>query len=311
MDSLNRSVAKAAEAMASLEADKEEAVRRSRQIIRLSKKAIHGMHVGEDPSADMKEMRSAVETLLDVCRNPAILACGLVQDCMCEYCEALILHALVSDSPIPDYEDLGVTPSAWLLGLCDCEGEMRRMVMSGLMNGDMKSAERLFSVMEGMHAMVMSLDIPDAMAPVRRKQDAARGIMDKTRSDMLNAKLSGRLDRTFGHSEGRGRLPGTRRRMPPNGIGKRQGANPLMVSLAPGLGLSEVLHRLPVDPHQRDYDDDEEQDGQGDVDRVILVPDVELVLLIETLDVNHASVGRLHPEDMLALGCVGDPVVLD
>ncbi len=195
MDSLSRSVEKASEAMSSLEADKEEAVRRSRQILRLSKKAIHAMHMKEDPSADMEEMRSAMETLLDVCGNPAILMCGPVQDCMCEYCEAVILHALTSDSPIPDYGSLGVTPSAWLLGLCDCEGEMRRMVMSGLMDGDMESAERLFSIMEGMHAMVMSLDVPDAMAPIRRKQDAARGIMDRTRSDMLNAKLSRRMYR--------------------------------------------------------------------------------------------------------------------
>ena len=191
---LSQQVEKAAEAMSSLEADKEEAVRRSRSILRLSKKAIHAMHVGEDPAADLKEMDSAMESLLNVCGNPAILMCGPVQDCMCEYCEAVILRALVSDSPIPDHESLGVTPSAWLLGLCDCEGEMRRMVMSGLMYDDMESARRLFSVMERLHAAVMSLDVPDAMAPIRRKQDAARGIMDKTRSDMLNAKLSGRLD---------------------------------------------------------------------------------------------------------------------
>ena len=66
------------------------------------------------------------------------------------------------------------------------------MVTSCLLDGDMGSAKEMFRKMEEVHVQVMSFDVPDAMAPVRRKQDVARGVMDKTRSEMLYATLSRR-----------------------------------------------------------------------------------------------------------------------
>ncbi|MBR2092501.1 MAG: hypothetical protein IJ904_00360 [Candidatus Methanomethylophilaceae archaeon] len=66
------------------------------------------------------------------------------------------------------------------------------MVMSKLMDGDLEGARHLFSLMEDVHEQIMQLDVADPIAPVRRKQDIARGIMDRTRSDMLNAVLSSR-----------------------------------------------------------------------------------------------------------------------
>ena len=192
MEGLEESVKKAADAMSSLEKDKEAAIRSSRAVLRLSKRSIHAIHSGEDPSSSLGEMSAALDALLESCNDPAVLMCGPVQDCMCEYAEAAILHAAVSGARIPGHEDLRLTPSAWILGLCDCEGELRRMVTSCLMDGDVGSAKKMFQMMEKVHGQVMSFDVPDAMAPVRRKQDVARGVMDKTRSDMLYATLSRR-----------------------------------------------------------------------------------------------------------------------
>ena len=61
------------------------------------------------------------------------------------------------------------------------------------MDGDMDGARRYFSMMEDISGEIMLLDVPDAIAPVRRKQDIARGIMDRTRSDMTTAAVVGRL----------------------------------------------------------------------------------------------------------------------
>jgi translin len=192
MEGLEKSVKKATDAMSSLEKDKEAAIRSSRAILRLSKKSIHAIHSREDPSSSLDEMRATMDALLESCHDPAVLMCGPVQDCMCEYAEAAILHAAVSGAHIPGHEELRLTPSAWILGLCDCEGELRRMVTSCLMDGDMGSAKIAFQKMEEVHVQVMSFDVPDAIAPVRRKQDVARGVMDKTRSEMLYATISRR-----------------------------------------------------------------------------------------------------------------------
>ena len=189
---MNGPMDKAADALASIESGREEAIKLSRAIIRLSKNAIHAMHTGGDPSEDIGAMSEKIDALLEAAEDPFILSSGPVQDCMCEYSEAVILRSIVAEAPVPDHTSLRISPSSWILGACDCEGELRRMVMSKLMEGDLEGAKHLFSLMEDVHEQIMQLDITDHVAPVRRKQDNARGIMDRTRSDMLNAVLSSR-----------------------------------------------------------------------------------------------------------------------
>ncbi len=190
MSVLDGPMDKAAKALASIEEEREETIRLSRAVIRLSKSAIHAIHTGCDPSEDLASMRERIGSIISAARDPSVLSSGPVQDCMCEYSEAVILDSIVSGSPVPDHESLRVSPSAWVLGACDCEGELRRMVMSKLMEGDLEGARRMFALMEDVHERIMMLDVADPVAPVRRKQDIARGIMDRTRSDMLNAVLS-------------------------------------------------------------------------------------------------------------------------
>ena len=192
MGILNGPMDKATEALASIESRREEAIKLSRTIIRLSKSAIHAMHTGGDPSGDIDAMREKMDVLLTAAEDPFILSSGPVQDCMCEYSEAVILRSIVMEAPVPNHVSLRISPSSWILGACDCEGELRRMVMSKLMDGDLEGARHLFSLMEDVHEQIMQLDVADPVAPVRRKQDIARGIMDRTRSDMLNAVLSSR-----------------------------------------------------------------------------------------------------------------------
>ena len=189
---MNGPMDKATEALASIESGREEAIKLSRTIIRLSKSAIHAMHTGGDPSGDIDAMREKMDVLLTAAEDPFILSSGPVQDCMCEYSEAVILRSIVMEAPVPNHVSLRISPSSWILGACDCEGELRRMVMSKLMDGDLEGARHLFSLMEDVHEQIMQLDVADPVAPVRRKQDIARGIMDRTRSDMLNAVLSSR-----------------------------------------------------------------------------------------------------------------------
>ena len=58
--------------------------------------------------------------------------------------------------------------------------------------GDLQSAIDVFSMMEGIHEGLLLQDIPDAIVPLRRKQDIARGIMERTRSDITTATVMDR-----------------------------------------------------------------------------------------------------------------------
>ena len=79
------------------------------------------------------------------------------------------------------------------MGMADTIGELRRIVLTHLMESDADTAKELFSVMEIMCEGLMMFDVPDAILPIRRKQDVARGVVEKTRSDLLNAKMSYRV----------------------------------------------------------------------------------------------------------------------
>ena len=190
MEGIAENVRSAAEEFDRIERDRELAVARSRRVIRLSKRVIHAVHVGDDRGGYLEEMRVALEELMSA-ETPEALVSAVVQDAMMEYAEASILESIVSEGRIPSGSDLGVTASAWVLGLGDCVGELRRIVTARLMDGDMEGARRFFSVMEEVSGEFMQLDVPDAIAPVRRKQDIVRGIMDRTRSDMTTASVMG------------------------------------------------------------------------------------------------------------------------
>ena len=192
MEGFADDVRRAADALERTERERDRAITESRRIIRLSKRTIHAIHAGEDPSDAASELQYAMDGLMSSV-DPDVLHTQVIADAAMEFAEAMILKGIVQEGRVPSAEDLGIQPSSWVLGLGDSIGELRRLVTSCLMDGDMEGANRHFSVMEEISGEFMQLDVPDAVAPVRRKQDIARGIVDRTRSDMTIASIMDRV----------------------------------------------------------------------------------------------------------------------
>ena len=192
MEGFADDVRRAADALERTERERDRAITESRRIIRLSKRTIHAIHAGEDPSDAASELQYAMDGLMSSV-DPDVLHTQVIADAAMEFAEAMILKGIVQEGRVPSAEELGIQPSSWVLGLGDSIGELRRLVTSCLMDGDMEGANRHFSVMEEISGEFMQLDVPDAVAPVRRKQDIARGIVDRTRSDMTIASIMDRV----------------------------------------------------------------------------------------------------------------------
>lgn len=188
MEGIAENVRAVAESFDRIERDRDLAMTCSRRVIRLSKRVIHAIHTGEDHGDAMEEMESALDELLTA-ETPEVLLSAVTQDAMMEYAEAVILESMVAGMRVPSESDLGISASAWVMGLADCVGELRRIVTARLMEGDLQEARHYYGIMEEVCEELMLLDVPDAIAPVRRKQDIARGIMDRTRSDMTTASI--------------------------------------------------------------------------------------------------------------------------
>ena len=188
MDGLKEAIEDVAQALAEAEKQRDLALAESRKIIRLSKNVIHAINVGSGYDEPKKEMEDRMHSLVWNVSEDMLLH-GPAADAMMEFAEAEILSDVVTGAKVRTAEDMGITPQAWIMGLADTIGEIRRVIVGCLMNGDTDRAKALFAAMEEISEELLMMDVPDAIVPLRRKQDIARGIMDKTRSDMLGATV--------------------------------------------------------------------------------------------------------------------------
>jgi len=162
----------------------------SRKIIRKTKTAIHGIHAGQRDPELIDSISSDLAGLIDaVSGYPKLIYGADVESAMMEFAETVIYDYALRGEEIPSYRVLEITPAAWVLGLADSIGELRRDMLDRLMKGNLQEATRIFSKMEELCDVLMTLDIKDSVAPVRRKQDIARGIMDRSRTDITTASM--------------------------------------------------------------------------------------------------------------------------
>ncbi len=173
---------------------RELAIKSSRTIARLAGSAIQGMHRGDDSGVVLQETREEVfklRSLLD--GHPDLFHAGFVENAMQEACEAFLVHAILQGDRLPSPKECGVTDTAYLLGLGDVVGELRRFALTALRDGDVASASHSLEQMERILDSLMRFDYPTALVALKRKQDVARSLIEKTRGEVAVAARSHEL----------------------------------------------------------------------------------------------------------------------
>ena len=187
---LHELMSEAEQALAAEEEATNLAFNLSRKIIRKTKTAIHGIHAGQRDPELVDSISSDLAGLVEaVAGYPKLVYGADVESAMMEFAETVIYDYALRGEEIPSYRVLEITPAAWVLGLADSIGELRRDMLDRLMKGNLPEATRIFSKMEELCDVLMTLDIKDSVVPVRRKQDIARGIMDRSRTDITTASM--------------------------------------------------------------------------------------------------------------------------
>ncbi len=174
-----------------------EALRRSRELIRLCATAIRASHRDEwDTARDLLSQADALADgiRLDLAPYPDLLHAGYTRDALKELVEAHVTLALASAAPVPEPEPLGVPYPGYLNGVCEAASEMRRRCLDELRRGNTVEAERLVAAMDEVYDVLVTFDFPDAITGgLRRRVDQLRGVLERTRGDLTNSLRQNRL----------------------------------------------------------------------------------------------------------------------
>jgi len=159
----------------------------SREAIRFSANAIRAVHRGEFDQA-RELINSAKANVAEMARTLAqhgeLFYGGFVHNAQKEYAEACITLSLVAGETLPDPDELGVSYAAYLNGLGEAAGEMRRHLLDTLRDGEIKRCEEVLWAMDDIYGLLVTIDFHDALTGgLRRTTDMVRGVLERTRGD--------------------------------------------------------------------------------------------------------------------------------
>jgi len=179
-------------------AARETALPLCREAIRLSANAIRAVHRKE--FAPARELIAKAGTQLATARESLaghgdVYFAGFMHDAQKEYAEASITLALIAGEEMPTAGTLSVELPAFLNGMGEAVGEMRRHLLDTLRAGDVEQCEIWLSAMDEIYSVLVTIDYPDAMTGgLRRTTDSVRGILEKTRGDLTLSVQQRRLE---------------------------------------------------------------------------------------------------------------------
>jgi translin len=190
-------------------AARDKAVERSRTLIRHCSLAIRAAH--RDERAEARTQIAAARQIVDAIRTdlapyPDLYHAGYTQDALKEFAEANCVDALIGGEALPEPEALGVEYAAYLNGLGETAGELRRRCLDIMRHNQFDEAERLLEAMDDIYLVLVTMDYPDAITGgLRRTTDMVRGVTERTRGDLTLSLRQQKLQEALKEFEARSR----------------------------------------------------------------------------------------------------------
>lgn len=207
MDDWNRIGEQLIEDLVARNRAREQALLSSRELVRFCANAIRAVHREEKAKAlelldraheAANALRSGLADFLD------LYHAGYTQDAMKEYAEACLTYAIVHDEPWPSPQELKVETMAYLQGMAEAAGELRRRILDIIRHGRLEEAERILDVMEDIYSFLITVDFPNALTGgLRRLTDMVRGVLERTRGDLTMAMRQQALQQALRNLEER------------------------------------------------------------------------------------------------------------
>lgn len=188
---------------------RERALPLCRSAIRHAAQCIRAVHRRDFAEADgllersRADVSAAAQALADY---PEVFHAGFLHDAQKEYAEAACTLALVAQRPLPSPATLHVEGPAYLHGLAETIGELRRYLLDAQRRDALAldEGERVLALMDAIYGVLVTIDHPDALTHgLRRATDVARSILERTRGDYTLAVQQERLVRRLAEAQER------------------------------------------------------------------------------------------------------------
>lgn len=100
-----------------------------------------------------------------------------------EYVEAFCLFSIAENSVIPGMKSLDVSDISYVMGLLDCIGEIKRMIIDKIRAEGTSNVNTLFELMDKIYGIIYPLAVYDNLMPgLRKKLDVSRILIENVRA---------------------------------------------------------------------------------------------------------------------------------
>ncbi len=173
---------------------REELLTLSRETIRLSGQSIESFHRNKSNQSleKINQAESKLKKIRDyIDKGFHYYQLNITNVAMQEYAEAKLFYELITNQKLLSIEELDVPEQAYLLGIADLIGEIRRYILEKLVEGDIEEAKKLYEVMKEIYGTIMQIEYgKNLISDFRRKKDTARVLVERTLSDLFVATQS-------------------------------------------------------------------------------------------------------------------------
>lgn len=168
---------------------REKALPLCREAIRHCSNAIRSTHRREfdkakDELGKANRLISEVKKSLSACSGLGNVSWNAQK----EFAEASITLALVTKQELPGPDELGTDCAAYVNGLGEAVGELRRYLLDSIRRGDLSRGDEMLQAMDEVYNILVTMDFPDAITgSLRHTTDTVRSVLERTRSDLTLA----------------------------------------------------------------------------------------------------------------------------
>ena len=165
------------------DAEREELIKKSRDVLKLSKQIIYGLHRGENVSKLVVEIKKEVEVM----KKTKMTTEGSYKIALQEYVEAISFKKFIEEKKLLTLKESNVDSNEYLLGIMDLSGEIFRFAMNNAIKGDYKIASESLDFMNFLYGELLKFNFRNS--EFRRKFDSIKYDLQKLEKLVFDLKI--------------------------------------------------------------------------------------------------------------------------